>query len=189
MPPESLASLFDRTEQAIWIITANSGESRGGLVATFVSRASIVPDLPRLLAGLDNRHETRALIERSGAFAAHLVRNDQTELVWRFGLQSSREVDKFAGLEAATARTGAPILVDTLAWLDCRVENQMDTGDRTIYLAEVLDGRINGGDHPLCLDQLVRAGPPENVAVMRKQLADDAALDREAIVAWRKQRS
>ena len=51
--------------------TAGAGADRGGLIATFVSQASIVPDLPRVLVGLGKRHHTRGLVEASGAFGLH----------------------------------------------------------------------------------------------------------------------
>ena len=60
--------------------------------------------------------------------------------MWRFGLRSGRDADKLAGLSMTTATTGSPILTDALGWLDCRVEARLDTGDRTVYLAEVVRG-------------------------------------------------
>ena len=58
--------------------------------------------------GSPRPHETWKLIEASGAFALHLVDESQLDLVWRFGLQSSRDADKFAGLETTVARDGKP---------------------------------------------------------------------------------
>ena len=34
------------------------------------------------------------------------------------------------------------LLTDAPAFLDCRVEARWDTGDRTVYLAEVADGAV-----------------------------------------------
>src|SRR5579859_3944069 len=129
MDGKEISRLFERVDREVWIVTAAQAGRRGGLVATFVAPASIVPEMPRIIAGIAKTHETWKLIAASGAFAAHLVEESQAALVWRFGLQSSRDVDKFAGLEVDTAATGNPILREVLAWLDCRVETRMDTGD------------------------------------------------------------
>jgi flavin reductase (DIM6/NTAB) family NADH-FMN oxidoreductase RutF len=51
-------------------------------------------------------------------------------------------MDKFRKVPYFTEETGAPILKDCLAYLDCRVINQMDSGDHTIVLGEVLGGRV-----------------------------------------------
>src|SRR5580700_9651527 len=140
MDSNELGHLFERVDREVWIVTAAHAGRRGGLAATFVAPASIVPEMPRIIAGIAKTHETWKLIEASGAFAVHLVEESQAELVWRFGLQSSRDVDKFAGLRVHAAATGSPILRDALAWLDCRVETRMDTGDRTVFLGEVCEG-------------------------------------------------
>jgi hypothetical protein len=68
----------------------------------------------RFLAPADEdsakRHHTHALIEGSGAFAMHLIDETQLDLVWRFGLQSGRDVDKFASQPFRTGITGSPLL-------------------------------------------------------------------------------
>jgi flavin reductase (DIM6/NTAB) family NADH-FMN oxidoreductase RutF len=188
MDATEICRLFERLDREVWIVTAAHEGRRGGLIATFVSPASIVPEMPRIIAGIAKTHETWKLIEGSGAFAAHLVEESQAELVWRFGLQSSRDVDKFAGLEVDTAATGSPILRGALAWLDCRVETSMDTGDRTVYLGEVCAGDCKSDARPLRLQKLLAIASPEDKMILREQMAADAARDAEAIKRWRASR-
>jgi flavin reductase (DIM6/NTAB) family NADH-FMN oxidoreductase RutF len=187
MDAQQIGKLFERVDREVWIVTAAHQGRRAGLVATFVAPASIVPEVPRVVAGIAKTHETWKLIDGSGAFAVHLLEESQAELVWRFGLQSSRDVDKFAGLQVDTAATGSPILHDALAWLDCRVETRMETGDRTVFLGEVLDGNSRSDCRPLMLHQLLALAPPEHKQTMREQLNADASLDAEAIRKWRTQ--
>src|SRR5262245_57890902 len=98
MDPTASATLFAWLDREIWLVTAQVGARRGGLIATFVSQASIVPEMPRMLVGLGKQHFTWELVEASNSFALHLLGEAQMELVWRFGLRSGRELDKFAGL-------------------------------------------------------------------------------------------
>src|SRR6476661_3212908 len=98
--------LFDRE---IWIVAAADGPRRSGLVATWVSTASIDPERPVLLAGLAPNHFTTELVQSSKAFAAHLLRPEQTELSWNFARDSGRGRDKFTDLEVQTHETGSPI--------------------------------------------------------------------------------
>jgi flavin reductase (DIM6/NTAB) family NADH-FMN oxidoreductase RutF len=188
MDPQKIGHLFERVDREVWIVTAAHAGRRAGLVATFVAPASIVPEMPRVIAGIAKTHETQMLIEASGAFAVHLLDESQTDLVWLFGLQSSRSVDKFAGLPVQTAATGSPILRDALAWLDCRIEMRMDTGDRTVYLGDVLDCGSRSEARPLTLHKLLASAPPEYKQTLRDQMAADAAKDREAIERWRSAR-
>ncbi len=185
MDSKQIGHLFERVEREVWIVTAAHGRRRGGLVATFVAPASIVPEIPRVIAGIAKTHETWNLIESSDAFGLHLVKESQAELVWRFGLRSSRDVDKFAGLDVTTSATGSPILRDALAWLDCRVETRMDTGDRTIFLGEVVAGESKSDAPPLTLQKLLVSASAEQRRTLSEQLAADAVRDAEAIRSWR----
>jgi flavin reductase (DIM6/NTAB) family NADH-FMN oxidoreductase RutF len=136
---DSALRLLDRE---IWIITAADGPRRGGLVATWVSVASIDRERPVLLAGVAPNHFTTELVQSSKAFAAHLLRPEQTELAWNFASDSGRTRDKFANLGVETHETGSPILSDCLAWFDCRVFARYDAGDRLFFWADVVAGNL-----------------------------------------------
>jgi flavin reductase (DIM6/NTAB) family NADH-FMN oxidoreductase RutF len=179
------ASLFAKTDRELWLLTAAAGERRGGLIATFVSQASIVPDLPRVVVGLAKQHQTWQLVEASGAFALHLLGEEHLAWVWRFGLCSGRDIDKLEGLPMTTGATGSPILSDTLGWLDCRVEGRMDSGDRTVYLAEVVSGELTRDAPPLTARRLIQLAPPERLRELKEQMARDIDIDGAAIRAWR----
>src|SRR4051812_44968469 len=97
MNTAAVGQLFARLDRELWVITA-AASRRGGLVATFVSNASIVPELPRLLVGVAKQHHTWGLIEASGAFAAHLIGEQHVGWVERFGLHTGRDRDKLDGL-------------------------------------------------------------------------------------------
>jgi flavin reductase (DIM6/NTAB) family NADH-FMN oxidoreductase RutF len=181
-------AVFTALGRELWLITARAGEHRGGLIATFVSQASIVPEMPRMVVGLARHHHTWELIEASGAFALHLIGEQHLDWVWRFGLQSGRQVDKLAGLAIRAAATGSPILTDALAWLDCRVEAPLDTGDRTLYLAEVVDSQRLRTDPPLTVQRMLQLAPLEKMRELKQQMDQDIAIDAEAIRRWRQQK-
>ena len=55
-------------------------------------------------------------------------------------LEAQRKKDearRFEGVEWQTGATGAPLLADTLASLDCRVVSAHDAGDHVIYVGRV----------------------------------------------------
>jgi flavin reductase (DIM6/NTAB) family NADH-FMN oxidoreductase RutF len=140
--PAAIANVFAQLDRELWLVTAAAGNRRGGLIATFVNQASIVPEMPRVVVGLAHQHHTWGLVEAAGAFALHLLAEDQLDRVWRFGLESGRDGDKLAGLPLRVGVTGAPLLTDAPAFLECRVEARWDSGDRTLYLAGVVDGAV-----------------------------------------------
>jgi flavin reductase (DIM6/NTAB) family NADH-FMN oxidoreductase RutF len=189
MTLSNLADIFDTMlDPPLWLVTAAHGPERAGLVATFVSNASLVPDLPRVVVGLAKHHHTHAVIERSRCFALHLI--DETRLDWvpRFGLQSGHTADKFAGLEAAPGTTGSPLLPGAVARMECRIEASLDTGDRTFYLAEVVRADHAEAGRPLKLARMLRLLSEDYRQQLQARLQHDIALDAEAIRAWRRAR-
>ncbi len=188
MDTTAAATLFAWLDREIWLVTAQAGTRRGGLIATFVNPASIVPDMPRMLVGLSRQHQTRELVERSNAFALHLLGEQHLDWVWRFGLESGREKDKLDGLRVRPMSTGSPVLEDAIGWLDCRVEERMETGDRTVYLAEVVQSGVTHFTPPLTLQRLLNLAPPAQLAELKRQLHHDSAIDAEAIRQWRRLR-
>jgi flavin reductase (DIM6/NTAB) family NADH-FMN oxidoreductase RutF len=188
MDATAASTLFAWLDRELWLVTAAAGDRRGGLIATFVSQASIVPDLPRMLVGVSREHHTWGLIEASGAFALHLLSEGQLDRVWRFGLASGHSGDKFEGLRLERGTTGSPLLADSIGWLDCRVEAKLDSGDRTVYLGEVVQGRVAQFAPPLTFKRLLEIAPPEHLAELKRQRARDAHADAEALVAWRTRR-
>lgn len=181
----SVQQVLDRMGRTPWILTAQDGGTMGGLVATFVNNASLVPALPRLTIGIARHHHTWGLIRRSRAFAAHLVDEPHVDLIWRFGLASGRDTDKFEGLEWHGAGTGSPVLGRTLAWLDCRVEAELDIGDRTIFVAAIVDGALIGPGDALTMARVLELATPPQLRRMRAERERDEQIDAAAIRAWR----
>jgi flavin reductase (DIM6/NTAB) family NADH-FMN oxidoreductase RutF len=147
------------------VVTAACGGQRSGQVAVTAQGASIVPERPRLTVALWKYNFTHDLTAGSGAFAVHLLRADQDALVYHFGLQSGRDLDKFDGLDHTAGVTGTPLLRDCLAAFDCRVVNQMDGGDHTIFLADVVAAHGHGEGEPLWWRDLRPRMPAEQAAI------------------------
>ena len=106
--------------------------------------------------------------------------------VWRFGLQSGNDVDKFSGLTTRSAPSGCLILTDAIGWLDCRVETRMEIGDRTVYLAQVMDGKLEGDEPALTMTRLVQLASDDRLAELKKQMLQDIIIDAREIISWRR---
>jgi flavin reductase (DIM6/NTAB) family NADH-FMN oxidoreductase RutF len=189
MSLDAFCDIFDELDREVWLITARAGDRRSGLIASYVSRASLVPALPRVTVGLAKHHFTHELIQASKAFCMHLIDEDHIDWVWRFGIRSGRDVDKLEGLKTHDSASGLPILKEAIAWLECRVEAELDTGDRTIFLAEALQAAIMRDLAPLTTKRLMELAPAANLQEMNLAREHDVNLDRDAILAWRGHRA
>jgi flavin reductase (DIM6/NTAB) family NADH-FMN oxidoreductase RutF len=182
---EAAHDILAPLERELWVLTAAAGGRRGGLVATFVTPVSLVREMPRVLVALSVRHNTTDLVRHSSAFALHQLAESDIDWVWRFGLQTGRNRDKLAGLALRTGTTGAPILKEAGAWLECRVEESMETGDRTAFLAAVVDAGARAGFTPLTVRRLREIAPPDKLTRMDELYLRDAAVDAQLIELFR----
>jgi flavin reductase ActVB len=118
----------------VTIVTVSSGERRHGL--TVSAFASVSPQPPLIMIVIDQRHSGHDLLLESGAtFAVNILARDHADLSNRFAWL--KDEDRFAAGDWATAATGAPILQDALAWLDCTIEASFSAGSHTIFVGLV----------------------------------------------------
>ncbi len=183
------AATFDALDRELWIVTSGTNHRRGGLVATFVTSSSLVPELPRVCVGIARHHYTWRLIEETDSFALHLFGASHLDWVWRFGLSSGHHTDKFDQVSARSGLTGSPLLSEALAWMECRVEARCEVGDRTIYIAEVVDASGPPATPPLTVREMVRLAPDDRLAALKALRTRDSAIDSQAILAWRQGRA
>jgi len=156
------------------VVTATADGARSGQIAVTAHGASIVPERPRISVALWKGNFTHDLVERSGRFAVHLLRDDQDELVYHFGLQSGRTVDKFHGIDVELGEHGVPILRDCLAVFECHAINRMDGGDHTLFLADIESSHLRAAGSPLWWRELRRRMPEERRAEWERKSARDA---------------
>ena len=128
----------------VTVITTHDGAGRCyGLTANAVCSLSLTP--PLVLVCIDKRAESYPAFDRSRAFVVNVLGEQHEELSRRFAVSGG---EKFTGLACRNAGSGAPILEDALAWVDCRVVAAHEGGDHTIYIGEVEDAGAGAG-HPL----------------------------------------
>lgn len=119
-------------------VTTSAAGTRNGLIANSAQRASLVPAQPRISVYMSKINFSHDLAYASGAFAVHLLRQDQWDLIWRLGFRSGRDGDKLGDLDVRTGESGVPYLADCLAAFECRVINAMDAGAATFFLGDVV---------------------------------------------------
>ena len=131
---------FTGLVHGVYVVTTKAGERVNGMTAAWVSQVSLKPLL--VLVSIAPPRYSHNLIKESGVFAINVLSRDQIDLGKRFGYQSGRKVDKFAGLDYLTAATGAPILPQAFAYFDLRVVDTFPAGDHTLFVGEVLEAKI-----------------------------------------------
>lgn len=117
----------------VTVQTPGGGPPHGLTVSAF---ASVSPTPPLILVAIDHRGMGHGLLEQEGAvFAVNILAQEQEELSNRFAW--TKDEDRFLVGDWTTAVTGAPVLTNALAWLDCTIHARVVAGTHTIYIGEV----------------------------------------------------
>jgi flavin reductase (DIM6/NTAB) family NADH-FMN oxidoreductase RutF len=135
---DSIAALFQRLTQGVYVVGVAHKEVRGAFTAAWVMQVSFDPLL--LALSINPHHSSYGLLKQGGAFSVNVLKRGQLELAAHYG-QPAR-ADKLALMDWTTGRTGAPLLRDALAWLECQVVFEHPAGDHVLVLGRVIDGKL-----------------------------------------------
>jgi flavin reductase (DIM6/NTAB) family NADH-FMN oxidoreductase RutF len=91
---------------------------------------------------VDKTAAMHATLTASRHYALNILSESQEHLSRRFALRGPKEVDDVTWI---TASSGAPILADALAWVDCRLAEILPGGDHDIFIGEILAGDCRDG--------------------------------------------
>lgn len=148
MDAKSYRAIMRHQTGAVAVIACGSAGARAGLTATAVASLSDRP--PMLLVCVNQAAGAHDMIVKAGAFSVNLLSSLQQGVAEKFaGRSGIKGEDRFAGLKWGTLATGAPILDDALASLDCELAEQHTFTTHSIFIGKVAGGRFNGEAEPL----------------------------------------
>ena len=86
------------------------------------------------------------MILDSQAFGLNVIGHESWHLEDYFYSSQARRPDNLAPFKLETGITGAPLLQDALASLDCRVVSTHTAGDHTLFVGQVVDTRVRSAE-------------------------------------------
>jgi flavin reductase (DIM6/NTAB) family NADH-FMN oxidoreductase RutF len=125
----------------VTVVTTDGAAGSHGMTANAVASLSLDP--PLVLVAVDKRAALLVYLLKNRCFAVNILRLDQEDLSRRFAIPGPKD---FSDLNIIRAGTGSPVLVDGLAFLDCRVHDILPGGDHDIFVGEIVAGEYQGGE-------------------------------------------
>lgn len=124
----------------VTVVTAYHHDEIAGMTANAVTSLSLNP--PLVLVAVDKTAAMHAVLTSSRHFALNILSDAQEQLSRRFAMRGPKDV---SDLTWKKADSGAPILADALAWVDCRLADMLPGGDHDIFIGEILAGDSRDG--------------------------------------------
>ncbi len=133
--PGEFRGALRRWASGVSIVTTRGGRGVQGI--TVASFCSLSLDPPLILICINREARSHRLIAEQRCFGVNILRQDQQPLS-DIAAGRAPTGGGFERLETRTASTGAPILPNVLAWLDCTLVRQHEGGDHTIFVGRVV---------------------------------------------------
>ncbi len=139
--PAAFRTVLGHFSTGIVVVT---GEGPVGMTAQSVASLSLEP--PLVLFCPAKASTTWPSIRRAGAFCLNILAADQQDLCTVFARSGG---DKFLGVRWRSGITGAPILADTLAHVECQLVDVHEGGDHDIAIGRVVALDVQRDAQPL----------------------------------------
>ena len=125
----------------LFVLTAKEGEKDNGCIINTAGQVTSEPN--RISIAVNKANYTHGMVERTGKFNISMISEAaEFALFQRFGFQSGRDADKFAGFGSSVKRSENGILyvtAGTNAFISAKVEQMLDLGSHTLFIAAVED--------------------------------------------------
>lgn len=135
-----IARALGRVPSGLFIVTTVRDRRPVGFLGSFVMQMGFEP--PTVCVGVGKTRPHLEDIRRSGRFALSVLDAQSRPLMGTFLRKLPEGVSAFDGLALLHSASGSPVLSGALAWVDCKLTGEFETGDHIVVFGEVVEGAI-----------------------------------------------
>ncbi|MBD2346142.1 diflavin flavoprotein [Anabaena subtropica] len=145
VPATNVEQAVGRIVGSLCVVTAKQGEVSSAMLASWVAQASFNP--PGLTIAVAKDRAVEKLTHSGNKFVLNVLKEgNHLGLMKHFLKPFGPAQDRFADVATAEAENGSPVLKDALAYLECSVQNRMESGDHWLVYATVENGKVLNQD-------------------------------------------
>ncbi|MEH1993635.1 diflavin flavoprotein [Nostoc sp.] len=145
LPATTVEQAVGRIVGSLCVLTAKEGDRSSAMLASWVSQASFNP--PGLTIAVAKERAVETLTHTGNKFVLNILKEgNHLGLMKHFLKPFGPGQDRFADVVTGETESGSPILTDALAYLECSVQNRMESGDHWLVYATVESGKLLDND-------------------------------------------
>ena len=123
-------------------MTAEDKEGHiSAVTVNWVTQASFKP--PLVAVGVKADSQLHEITKTAGYFALNVLGKGQQGAAYTFFKPAERDGQTISGEAFHSGSTGAPVLDNTPAFVECRLVTTVEEGDHSIFVGEVVDAGVN----------------------------------------------
>jgi flavin reductase (DIM6/NTAB) family NADH-FMN oxidoreductase RutF len=123
----------------LYVVGSRDGDRRNLMTLNWVTQVSFEPKL--IGVGIEKTAFTHELIDAGRSFVVQTIARDDRAIVRKFTkpVEADLGAGTLNGFGFHDSLTGAPVLDQAVAWVDCQVRQEVDCGNHTFFVGEVVD--------------------------------------------------
>jgi len=140
MDAEAKKTALRMIPYGIYVMTAKSPDGVAAGTVNWVTQTSFDP--PLVVIGVKPDSGIYAALKASGSFALNMLGKGQQGLAFAFFKPAEVDGDTISGEPFHEGSTGAPILDNAPASVQCKVAEIVERGDHHVVIGEVVDAHV-----------------------------------------------
>ncbi len=136
-----LTALFN-IGYGLYVVTSNDGKKDNGLIVNTVAQVTSTPN--RIAVTINKQNYSHYVIKQTGKMNLNCLSEEAPfSLFQRFGFQSGRNVDKFAGEQVLRSDNGLVFLSRYInSFMSLQVEQYVDLGTHGMFICSITEARV-----------------------------------------------
>jgi flavin reductase (DIM6/NTAB) family NADH-FMN oxidoreductase RutF len=124
----------------IYVMTADSAGDIAAATVNWVTQTAFQP--PIVVVGVKVDSGIYAAAKKAGAFALNMLGKGQQGAAFAFFKPTQVADGKLSGEPYKKGTTGAPILTNAAAVVECKLHEIVERGDHHIFIGEVVEAQV-----------------------------------------------
>ncbi|NPV01799.1 MAG: flavin reductase [Brevinematales bacterium] len=143
-----LSALF-KISYGVYIVSSRKGDEFNGQISNTVFQINSEP--PTIEIVINKLNLSHDYLMNSEYFGVAVLNTEAPmTYIGRFGFKSGRDIDKFEGIKYIETPNGIRVPTDyTVAWLECRIINRVETSTHTIIIGQLTNSEVLTQDEPM----------------------------------------
>ncbi len=130
--------VLDRFIYGIYLVTLTTAEGDNGMIASWVTQCSHEP--PLIALTIRKNRLSHEQLRQSRKFCINVLPRESSAMIRQFKISDWK--NKFAASPYSHSSAGLPVLDACIGYLDCNLEQTIDTGDHTLFIGRIISGAM-----------------------------------------------
>ena len=150
MDAQAKKTILRKMPHGVYIVGVRNGTEVNAFTGTWLTQVSLTPPLVAL--GIKKDSHSFEMIKQGRVFSVNFLKKDQKAVAEHFVKPATVVGEKLKEVRYRPGTTGAPILEDSLGFIECEVrEIANEAGDHAVVIGEVVEAGVHKDEPALTL--------------------------------------